>query len=362
MQMALELAARALGRTTPNPPVGAVVVSNGRVVGEGFHPAAGQPHAEILALRSAENYTRGSELYVTLEPCCHHGRTGPCTEAIIAAGIHRVIVGCLDPNPKVSGQGLKRLRDSGIRVTYGILEPDCQRLISPFAKHVTAGMPYVVYKAAMSLDGQTATSNGESQWISSSESRHHVHRLRDQVDAILVGSATVIADNPRLTTRLFSGGRNPLRIVVDSQLITPPSAAVYDDRVAPGSVIVTSNHHPASRLEPYRKPSLEIIQVDEIDGRLNLLSAMKAIAAKNIQFILLEGGSSLAGAMLRAGLIDRIMFYLAPIMFGGNNGRMVFDGPGIECLRDAYRLTDLRVSRIEEDFLVEGEVARCSQD
>jgi diaminohydroxyphosphoribosylaminopyrimidine deaminase/5-amino-6-(5-phosphoribosylamino)uracil reductase len=252
MRKAIELAQQGLGRTAPNPAVGAVLVRDGNVVGEGFHPAAGQPHAEIFALRAAADNAKGADLYVTLEPCCHQGRTGPCADAIIEAGVSRVFVGTQDPNPLVSGKGIERLLGAGIEVVTDVLNHECRQLIAPFAKHVTTGLPHVVLKSAMTLDGQTATLSGDSKWISCEASRNLVHQLRNQVDAIIVGSGTVIADNPRLTTRLIEGGRDPVRVVMDGRLQTSPDALVYTQSSAAQTILVTSEKHADEDLRPYR--------------------------------------------------------------------------------------------------------------
>ncbi|PLX72936.1 MAG: bifunctional diaminohydroxyphosphoribosylaminopyrimidine deaminase/5-amino-6-(5-phosphoribosylamino)uracil reductase RibD [Desulfuromonas sp.] len=362
LQMALELAGRGLGRTAPNPPVGAVLVRDGEVVGSGFHPKAGQPHAEIFALRQAGVKAAGADLFVTLEPCCHQGRTGPCTEALIAAGVRRVVIGAIDPNPQVAGQGLRRLQESGMTVRTAVLEEPCRRLIAPFAKHVTTGRPFVIFKAAMTMDGQTATSAGESQWISCAESRLKVHQLRDQVDAIMVGSKTVITDNPRLTTRLPSGGRDPVRIVIDSRLATSPMAAVYNQSSPAKTLLMTGSGHSAGQLADFRERGIEVHEVAVGDGHLDLVEVMERLGRLNLQAILLEGGSALAGAMLRCGLVDRVMLFVAPLLLGGCDGSPIFSGPGVENLVDAFRLIDVRVTVVGEDILLEGEVAKCSPD
>ncbi len=356
MHRAISLARRGLGRTAPNPPVGAVLVRGGKIVGEGFHPAAGDPHAEIFALRAAGVRAEGADLYVTLEPCCHQGRTGPCTEALIDAGIARVFVGTRDPNPLVSGQGMDRLRGGGIEVVCGILETDCRALIAPFAKHVTSGMPYVVFKAAMTLDGQTATANGDSQWISCPASRDLVHQLRNQVDGIMVGSGTVKADDPRLTTRLAEGGRNPVRIVFDGRLETSPQARVYSQESdAKKTVLVTASDHAAADLQPYRVAGVDCIQVARNADGLDLPAALAELGRKNLQYLLLEGGSVLGGAMLRAGLIDRLMIFVAPKLLGGV-GRSLLAGEGVAGMGDARKVLNLRARQIGTDILIEGEV------
>lgn len=360
MELAIELARRGQGRTTPNPPVGAVLVHDGKIVGEGFHHAAGEPHAEVLALRAAGERARGAELYVTLEPCCHHGRTGPCTEALIAAGVRRVCYGTIDPNPRVAGQGLERLRAAGIDVVPGPCVDSCRRLIAPFAKHLLTGRPYLILKIAMTLDGQTATSAGESQWISGPESRTLVHRLRDRVDGVLVGADTVLADDPQLTVRLPEGGRNPARIVLDGGLRTSPEARVFS-ALAPGRrLLVTGNEIADKALIPYHERQIEVVTVCRRHGRLDLDAVMAALAARELQCLLVEGGGQLSGALLRAGLVDRLMIFVAPLLFGGSDGRPVFTGSGVSRLADALRLQNLQVSQVGDDLLLEGDVAACS--
>ena len=355
MQKALKLARLGLGRTAPNPPVGAVLVRDGRIVGEGFHPAAGEPHAEIFALLDAGGLARDAELYVTLEPCCHTGRTGPCTEAIIAAGVVRVHVGTLDPNPKVAGKGLARLRDAGIEVCQGLLETECRSLIAPFAKHLQNGLPYVVYKAAMTLDGQTATAGGDAKWISCEKSRELVHELRNQVDAIMVGSGTVHADNPQLTTRLQQPGRDPVRIIIDGSLATSPQANVYSRSSAAGSILVTDCGHSDEKLRPFLAADVEVVQVRCHAEGLDLAEAMAELGRRDLQYILLEGGSKLAASMLKAGLVDRVMFFIAPKLAGGE-GRGLFAGDGVDAIAEAFTLQQLQIRHVDCDILIEGEV------
>lgn len=362
MQMALDLAHKGVGRTAPNPPVGAVLVHAGQVVGRGYHPAAGQPHAEIFALCQAGEKARGADLYVTLEPCCHQGRTGPCTEALIEAGVRRVMVGTRDPNPQVAGQGLQRLQEAGLEVHAGLLEQSCRRLIAPFSRQVLAGRPFVIFKAAMSLDGKTATAGGQSQWISCDQSRQRVQQLRDQVDAILVGSRTVLADNPRLTTRLPQGGRDPVRIVVDGDLVTDPESAVYHRNPQGRTLLITAGNQDSQRLQPYQERGVDIIGVSRCGDHLDLVEVMHRLSQRNLQAILLEGGATLAGAMLRGGLVDRVMLFVAPLLFGGGDGQGLFSGLGVQGLAEAFRLTDLRVDRSGEDILIEGEVVPCLPD
>ncbi|TFH64371.1 MAG: bifunctional diaminohydroxyphosphoribosylaminopyrimidine deaminase/5-amino-6-(5-phosphoribosylamino)uracil reductase RibD, partial [Candidatus Zixiibacteriota bacterium] len=351
------------GLTRPNPPVGAVVVRDGKVVGSGFHPAAGEPHAEIFALRQAGDLARGADLYVTLEPCNHHGRTGPCCEAVIAAGIARVFVGVADPNPIVAGSGLDRLKSASIQVETGLMEEECRWLIAPFAKHVRSGLPHVTLKAAMTLDGNIDTSTGESRWITGSASRERVHRLRNQCDAVMVGIGTVLADNPRLTTRLpVSGGRNALRIIVDSRLLTPEDAEVTRGTGDAPTLIATTMQASEEKSQRLRQLGVEVLRIEGSSDVVDLKVLMRILGQRGLQRILLEGGGILNSAALRAGIVDRVMFFLAPLVLGGR-GTGVFFGTGVDFLGDAIRLSPIHLARIGDDIVIEGEVIRsCSQD
>ncbi len=362
MKRALDLARRAEGRTRPNPAVGAVVVRDGRIVGEGFHPAAGEPHAEVFALREAGEAARGADLYVTLEPCSHQGRTGPCCEAVIAAGIRGVCVGTGDPNPQVNGRGVSRMVAAGIEVEVGLLENECRRLIAPFAKHVTTGLPFVILKSAVTLDGKTATSTANSQWITSAESRLHVHRIRDRVDAIMVGVGTVIHDNPRLDTRLPEGGRNPLRVVVDSTLRIPDDARVLTDGAPASTLLATTGRAVSTRIDRLRSLGVEVAVVEERDGRVDPVALLALLGQRGVQSVLLEGGSGLNASFLGAGLVDRMMVFIAPKVVGGNDGYGIFAGAGVTRLADAIQLEDIRCHRFGDDILIEGEVVSCLPD
>ena len=360
MARALDLARRAEGRTRPNPTVGSVIVRDGVIVGEGFHPEAGQPHAEIFALRQAGEKARGADLYVTLEPCSHQGRTGPCVEAVIAAGIGRVFVGTQDPNPLVGGRGVAALDEAGIPVQVGILESECRRLIAPFAKHVSTGLPFVILKSAITLDGKTATSTGDSKWISGPDSREQVHRLRDRVDAVMVGIGTVLDDDPRLTTRLPGGGRNALRVVVDSRLRIPEEAAVLSVPSEAATLVVTTGAAAPDKVARLREKGAEVLQVAGRNGRVDTAALMSELGSRGIQSVLLEGGSELSSSLLLAGLIDRVMIFVAPVLIGGDDGKGLFAGQGATRIADALRLNDIRVSRFGDDVLIEGEVGTCS--
>ncbi len=359
MNQALELAGQGEGRTRPNPAVGAVIVKDGVVVGRGFHPKAGQPHAEIFALREAGNRARQADMYVTLEPCSHHGRTGPCADAIIEAGLSRVYIGTTDPNPLVAGAGIRRLREAGIQVFCGILENLCQRIIAPFAKHIRTGLPYVVLKSAMTLDGKTATACGDSQWVSNSVSRLEVHRLRDRIDGIMVGIGTVLRDNPQLTTRLPEDGRDPERIVVDSRLRIPEDSAILHLNSAAKTFIATTDQAPTDKIDRLRAVGVEVLVLPTISGRVDLHALLAMLGKRGFQSILLEGGAELNGAFWRAGLVDRLMMFVAPKIVGGE-GKGVFAGVGIATMAEATVLQDVRVRQFGDDTLIEGEVKTCS--
>lgn len=363
MQQALELARRAEGRTAPNPAVGAVIVQDGTVVGTGFHPKAGEPHAEIFALRAAGDLARGADIYVTLEPCSHHGRTGPCCDALIEAGVARVFVGMQDPNPQVRGRGISRLRAAGITVSVGICAVECRRLIAPFIKWITTRQPFVILKSALTLDGRIATSSGESQWITNEYSREHVHRLRDKVDAIMVGVGTVLHDDPRLTTRLAAGGRDPMRIVVDSKLRTPTDAAIVNLDSAARTVIFTTQLADQQKIAAMRLlPMVDVVQLPSKDDKVDLSAVMHYLFEHGVQTVLVEGGAELNMALFNEKLIDRVMFYFAPKLLGGADGQSMFAGHGVVHLADALQLTDVRSCCFADDVLIEGDVVTCSPD
>lgn len=362
MQLALELARTALGRTAPNPAVGALIVRDGRIVGEGFHPRAGEPHAEIFALRAAGEMARGADIYVTLEPCSHQGRTGPCCEALIAAGVRRVFVGCEDPNPLVAGRGIRRLKEAGIEVEIGLCVDECRELIQPFAWHILHQMPYTLYKAAMTFDGQLATDSGDARWVSGEESRLRVHRLRDRVDAIMVGVETVLADDPQLTTRLPEGGRDPLRIVVDSRLRLPPDCRLVRQESAATTLVATTAAAPQEMRDRLRMAGCEVLVLPEDEGRVSLPALWRELGRREIQYLLLEGGRTLAAAALRAGLINRLQLYVAPKLLGGVGQAGLFAGTGCQLMGQALPLENLRVETSGEDLLLTAEVKRCLPD
>jgi len=360
MKMALELAEKGRGYTSPNPLVGAVIVKDDAVVGRGCHRAAGQAHAEVEAISDAGGNCRGATLYVTLEPCNHHGRTPPCTRAILDAGIARVVVAMDDPNPRVAGGGNAFLESRGIPVATGILREDARRQNAFFIKHVQTGLPYVIIKSAATLDGKIATDNGDSKWITGEASRAHVHSLRHAVDAILVGVDTIRADNPRLTTRLAGGGgKDPIRIILDTNLNIPETAGVIDKRHAAGTVLVTggvTGGHPAGeKRAALDEKGVRILDAPLHDGRIDPRGLMKTLGEMNITSVLVEGGSRVAASMLRAGVADRICFFYAPKILAGD-GISMCRGPGPETLSEAVRVANIEIKRFDEDILIEGDV------
>jgi diaminohydroxyphosphoribosylaminopyrimidine deaminase/5-amino-6-(5-phosphoribosylamino)uracil reductase len=353
MRLALRLGRRGVGRTSPNPPVGAVLVAHGRVVGRGFHRQAGLPHAEIEAVRAAGARARGATCFVTLEPCNHHGRTPPCTGALIAAGVRRVVAGTRDPNPAVRGNGLARLRAAGIAVTSGVERAACDELIAAFRKHATTGLPLVTLKLAASLDGRIATATGESRWITSAASRRYAHRLRAEHDAILVGAETVIRDDPELTCRI-RGGRNPLRVVLDGRLRLPPRARVLDTRAA-STLVITSGDAPAARIRRLTAAGAQVVQLPGRAGQIPLRRVLRALGRRGILSVLIEGGAGVAAAAIRAGVVDRLLLFYAPKLIGGDGHPML--GPlHVRRLRQAPRLGPFRVRRLAEDVLLATEM------
>lgn len=359
MEMALELAKKAMGRTSPNPMVGAVLVKNREVVGKGYHARAGTPHAEVMAIRDAGDKAKGAALYVTLEPCCHYGRTGPCTEAIIKAGIEKVVVAATDPNPLVAGKGIKRLREAGLDVVSGIMEEESLKLNEVFNKYITTKLPFVVAKVAMSLDGKIATKTGESQWITGPVAREKTHWLRDRYDAILVGVGTVIADNPSLTTRLpGKNGRDPVRIILDSNARTPPDCKMLrQDSPVPTYIVVSKDADPVKTRE-LEQAGARVIWMDANPSGINLHKLLKWLGDVQITSLLVEGGAGIHGSFFSEGLVDKVAWFIAPKVIGGRDAPGPVGGQGIERLANALALDNIEISRCGEDILVEGYVKK----
>ena len=353
MRLALQMAKATEGQTSPNPMVGAVVVKDGQLIGTGAHLKPGTPHAEVHALNMAGEHAAGSTLYVTLEPCNHHGRTPPCTERIIEAGVKRVVVGCTDPDKKVSGEGIKRLRQSGIDVTEGILQKECLRLNEAYFHHRKTNQPFVTLKMAITLDGKIAAHNGDSRWVTGSESRAHVHQCRKISDAILVGVGTVLADNPRLTARIDDESvRQPVRIVLDSRLQTPLDAHVVNTDAAPTWIFTTSqcDQKKAKRLS---EKGVKVI-VTRQEKRVEVEEVLAYLGQRGILSLMVEGGSQVNASFLRGGHVQKVMAYIAPKLLGGADSKSVIAGPNPERMQEAVSLKDMDIMRFGEDFLLTG--------
>jgi diaminohydroxyphosphoribosylaminopyrimidine deaminase/5-amino-6-(5-phosphoribosylamino)uracil reductase len=353
MRLALRLGRRGLGRTSPNPAVGAVVVAGGEIVGRGYHRRAGEPHAEIEALRDAGERARGSTLYVTLEPCNHHGRTPPCTESVLAAGIRRVVFGVPDPNRDVKKGGAERLRRRGVEVVGGVEAESCGELIAGFARYAQIGRPLVTLKLAASLDGRIATRSGASRWITGSPARRFVHRLRNETDAVMVGAGTVIADDPALTCRV-RGGRDPLRVIVDGRLRVPPHARVLTKDLARGTLLATVTCR-TKFVDRMRQDGVTVLVLPGRRGVLSLRQLLKMLGQRGVRSVVIEGGATLAGSALRERVVDRLLLFLAPKVIGGDGWPMI-SSLGVNRLADAPGVGPLSVSRLGGDLLIRAAI------
>ena len=354
MALAVELAERGAGWVSPNPLVGAVVVKDGRIIGRGWHERCGGLHAERAALADCREDPAGATLYVTLEPCCHTGRQPPCTEAILAAGIRRVVAGSPDPNPLVAGKGIETLRTHGVEVETGVLREQCDALNPVFFHYIRTKRPYVVMKYAMTLDGKIAAYTGASRWITGEAARHHVHEMRHRYRGILVGVGTVLSDDPLLTCRI-EGGRDPVRIICDTSLRTPLTSRIVRTAGEAETILATCEED-EKEIAPYIAAGCRVWQLPERDGHVDLPALMDRLGAAEIDGLLLEGGGTLNWAMLEAGLVRRVQAYIAPKLFGGGDAKSPVEGQGVALPAQAAHLRNPTVTRLGEDFLVEGEV------
>lgn len=355
MQRALDLAARAQGRTSPNPMVGAVVVKDNQVVGEGYHRKAGTPHAEVHALQAAGESARGATLYVNLEPCSHYGRTPPCADAIVRAGVKRVVVAGLDPNPQVSGRGLKILQDAGIETLTGVLDQEAEKLNLAFFKYIQTGIPLVSLKVAMTLDGKIATSTGDSRWISGEASRKYVHQLRNIYDAIMVGIGTVLKDDPMLNTRLENGDiQDPIRVIIDSKLDLPRSSNIVTTARQQKTVVFCDQQADDARQEFLEEASLTVIRLDSKDEKLPLEEVLRVLGEMGIMTLLVEGGGEINGYLIEKGLIDKVYWFIAPKIVGGREAPTPVGGRGIPQLKNALPLKSMEIQCFDEDILITG--------
>ena len=358
MRRALALARDGRGRTSPNPMVGAVLVRDGAIVGEGYHAYVGGPHAEVVALGAAGERARGATLYVTLEPCCHTGRTPPCTNAILRAGVARVVAAVEDPNPAVRGQGLARLREAGLAVEVGLCEAEARALNAAFFAWVTLGRPLGTLKAGMSLDGRIATRTGDARWITGEAARRRAHQIRAEADAILIGAETALRDDPLLTARDVPAARQPLRVVADSRAHLPlGSQLVRTAREAP-TLVATTPGAPGDRVAALMAAGVEVLVVDGPGPRVDLKALAGALAKREVTSLLIEGGGTLHAAALEAGIVDRVALFVAPLLVGGREAVPVLGGVGAATLGEAWRLIDVAVERLGDDWLFTGTVVR----
>ncbi len=352
MKRALRLAEAGRGKTSPNPMVGAVLVKRGKPVGEGYHARAGEAHAEIVALRQAGKKARGAVLYVNLEPCTHYGRTPPCVPEVIKAGVKGVVIGMEDPNPVVNGKGIEALRKFGLEVDVGVLEKECRRLNEAFCKYILQREPFVILKVAATLDGKIATRDGDSKWISGETSRRFVHKMRGQVDGVLVGIGTILQDDPLLTARRKLG-REPYRIVLDSRLKIPEKARVFEH--SPSEVILaTTQTASREKIERLEKRGVRVLILDSKEGRVDLRSCLTKLGEIGVMNLLVEGGSQINGSFLDEGLIDKFLLFLSPRLMGDPQAIGIFSGRGVSNLKEAVAVKEINIKRTGEDIFVEG--------
>lgn len=358
MQRALTLAKRGLGFVSPNPLVGCVIVQAGEIVGEGFHRQYGGPHAEIEALRDAGEKARGAEMYVTLEPCCHTGKTPPCSDAVLRAGLRRVVVAVGDPNPRVSGGGLEQLRMAGVDVTLGVCEAEARQLNEVFFHHIETHLPFVTLKCAITLDGKIATRTGASRWVTGALAREQVHDMRHATDAILVGLGTALADNPMLTTRLpEGGGRNPLRVIVDSELQLPLDSHLA--RVTPEcqTLVATTERAAASTQRQLEAQGVEILRLPSYDdGRVDIEALLRQLGERGLASLLVEGGGTLSATLLHRRLVDKLVMFVAPKIIGGD-GLSVIGAFGVETMDQAVLLQGITSRHVGDDLMLEAYLA-----
>ncbi|MBM3214312.1 bifunctional diaminohydroxyphosphoribosylaminopyrimidine deaminase/5-amino-6-(5-phosphoribosylamino)uracil reductase RibD [Candidatus Poribacteria bacterium] len=356
MRRALELAALAEGRTRPNPLVGAVLVRHGVCVGEGFHPKAGEPHAEVFALRDAGSSSRDATLYVTLEPCSHHGRTPPCADALIASGISRVVSAMEDPDRRVAGSGHARLRAAGIAVEVGCLQAEARRLNAAYLRWQATRLPLVTAKVAASLDGKTATRTGESKWITGADARREGHRLRSVHDAVLVGIGTVLADDPQLTAR-HEDAPQPTRIVLDSTCRTPPTARIADCQAA-RTVVAVTDRADGARVSRLERIGVEVWRLPSGESGVELNALLDRMGIEGVQSLLVEGGSAVLGSFVSQRLIDRVVWFIAPMVIGSSRATSSVGDPGFAALDEALRLGPWRIREVPPDVCLEADVCR----
>jgi diaminohydroxyphosphoribosylaminopyrimidine deaminase/5-amino-6-(5-phosphoribosylamino)uracil reductase len=351
MRAALRQASKGLGYTSPNPAVGCVIVKDGRIVAQDYHHQAGQPHAEILALRKAGDNVIGADLYVTLEPCCIYGKTPPCTDALTKSGVKRIVIGAIDPNPKVNGRGVEILRNAGIEVVTGVLESECREMIRGYTKLITTGLPFVTIKFAQSLDGRIATKTGAAKWISSPESRKFAHKLRATHDAIIVGATTANADNPQLTVRQ-TGGKNPVRVLLSGRGKIRRDLQMFTDGQAP--VLIVTSKEILSKLKKLQSDQVDLLAVAAGVNGLNLKALLKMLTVRGITSVLIEGGAQVITSFLKQNLVDRIVVFSAPILIG--EGVNAIGDLGIKSIAKARQISNIKIKKSGPDLMIIGDL------
>jgi len=357
MSLALDLAVKGIGSVNPNPLVGAVIVKNNRIIGQGFHERYGDSHAEINAINSVSEEITGSTLYVTLEPCFHTGKTPPCVDAIIKYNFKKVIIAMTDPNPLVSGKSIQKLIDNNIEVVTGVLEEESRKINEIFIKFITTGRPFVTMKSAMTLDGKISSVTGASKWISSEQSRKFTHRLRHRMSAIMVGIGTVLADDPELTARIEEG-RNPIRVVVDSKLRIPLNAKLLKVTKNLKTIIAATNKAEKRKMQILESMGVGVLIIPDSGGMVNLMELMKELGKIGVDSILLEGGGTLNFSALEENIIDKVLFFIAPKIIGGYSAKTPVEGVGKKTIGEAYNLVNTNVSTIGDDVVIEGYIDR----
>lgn len=355
MRRALELAEKGIGYTNPNPLVGAVLVKNGKVIGEGYHMNYGGNHAEINAFLNATEEVKDASLYVNLEPCSHYGKTPPCANAIVEKGIKKVFIGLMDPNPKVAGKGIEVLRSNGVEVNIGLLEQECKKVNEIFLKFITTNLPFCILKTAMTLDGKIATYTGNSRWVTNEISRKYVHELRHKVSAIMVGIGTIMIDDPQLTVRLEEKvSKDPIRIIVDSTAKIPLSAKVLNDNSSTKTILATTKRARLDKIKILKEMGIEIIVLPQKNERVDLYYLMKELGQRKIDSILLEGGSDLNFSALEQGIVDKIITFISPKIIGGESAKTPIGGKGIASMNDAIKVKSMEIRKFGDDFMLEG--------
>lgn len=355
MKRALELAKIGWGRTKPNPLVGAVIVKNGKIIGEGWHKKFGESHAEVNAIENSIEDCQGAKLYINLEPCSHYGKTPPCVHRIIESKIKKVAIAMEDPNPIVSGKGISILRDNGIEVEVGLLKEEALRLNDIFIKYITHKTPFVLLKWAMTADGKTATKTGDSKWISSHSSREYVHKLRNRYSSILVGINTVLKDDPELTSRSIEMENiNPIRIVLDGFGRIPLSAKILDIDESKPTIVATSEKMEKDKRKKLLEMDAKVLIIDENNGTLNLKTLLKELYKQGIDSILVEGGGTVASSFLEANLVDKIADFIGPVIIGGKDAKTPIMGNGVNSIKDGFKIQLPEFQRFEDDILMEG--------